>query len=108
MRDGVCCGRYRPNGRRAIRRCRNLNECQCEHEVEHGFLRAPLGQTTYPPGGRLVFYSSGADVARPPCGGWPVTLKRIVGFVLVVIGLVSLLFGGISWKREKTVVDLGP
>jgi hypothetical protein len=33
---------------------------------------------------------------------------RIAGFVLVVIGIVGLLWGGISWTREKTVVDLGP
>ena len=36
------------------------------------------------------------------------TPRRIVGLVLVIIGLVSLLWGGISWTREKTIVDLGP
>jgi hypothetical protein len=33
---------------------------------------------------------------------------RIVGLVLVIVGLVGLLWGGIGWTREKTVVDLGP
>jgi hypothetical protein len=28
--------------------------------------------------------------------------------VLVIVGLVSLLWGGISWTRERTVVDIGP
>ena len=28
--------------------------------------------------------------------------------VLVIIGLVSLLWGGISWTRERTIVDVGP
>jgi hypothetical protein len=28
--------------------------------------------------------------------------------VLVVVGLVSLLWGGISWTREETIVDIGP
>jgi hypothetical protein len=37
-----------------------------------------------------------------------VTPRRVVGLVLVIIGLVSLLWGGISWTREKTIVDLGP
>lgn len=37
-----------------------------------------------------------------------VTPRRIVGLVLVIIGLVSLLWGGISWTREKTIVDIGP
>jgi hypothetical protein len=37
-----------------------------------------------------------------------VTPRRIVGLVLVVVGLVSLLWGGISWTRERTVVDIGP
>ena len=36
------------------------------------------------------------------------TLQRIIGFVLVVLGLVALLAGGISWTRTKTVVDIGP
>jgi len=37
-----------------------------------------------------------------------VTPRRVVGLVLVIIGLVSLLWGGISWTREKTIVDIGP
>jgi hypothetical protein len=34
--------------------------------------------------------------------------RRIVGLILVIVGLVSLLWGGISWTRERTVVDIGP
>jgi hypothetical protein len=26
----------------------------------------------------------------------------------VIVGLVSLLWGGISWTRERTIVDIGP
>jgi len=37
-----------------------------------------------------------------------VTPRRIVGLVLIIVGLVSLLWGGISWTREKTIVDIGP
>ena len=33
---------------------------------------------------------------------------RIAGFVLIVLGLTGVLWGGISWNREKTVVDVGP
>ena len=33
---------------------------------------------------------------------------RIAGFVLIVIGLVGLIWGGVSWSREKTVVQVGP
>lgn len=33
---------------------------------------------------------------------------RIVGTILVVIGIIALVWGGISWTREETVVDLGP
>ena len=36
------------------------------------------------------------------------TPRRIVGLVLVIVGLVSLLWGGISWTRERTVLDIGP
>ncbi len=35
------------------------------------------------------------------------TAARIVGTILIVIGLVAFLSGGISWTREKTVIDLG-
>lgn len=33
---------------------------------------------------------------------------RIAGLVLIVIGLIGLLWGGISWTDERTVVDIGP
>ena len=35
-------------------------------------------------------------------------VRQAIGILLIVIGLVSLLLGGISWTREKTVLDLGP
>lgn len=34
--------------------------------------------------------------------------RRVVGLVLIVIGLIALLWGGISWTQRKTVVDAGP
>ena len=33
---------------------------------------------------------------------------RIIGFVLIVIGLIGLIYGGITWTQRKEVVDLGP
>lgn len=36
------------------------------------------------------------------------TPTRIVGAILVVVGLVGLLWGGLFWTREKTVLDIGP
>jgi hypothetical protein len=33
---------------------------------------------------------------------------RVVGLVLVVIGIVALLWGGVFWTRDKTVIDAGP
>lgn len=33
---------------------------------------------------------------------------RIMGFVLVVFGVLALVYGGISYSRQRTVVDLGP
>ena len=33
---------------------------------------------------------------------------RILGIVLVVLGLVGVLCGGLSWTRQKPVVDVGP
>jgi uncharacterized membrane protein YidH (DUF202 family) len=34
--------------------------------------------------------------------------RRVVGLVLIAIGLIALLWGGISWTQRKTVVDAGP
>ena len=36
------------------------------------------------------------------------TAARIVGTILIVVGLVSFIWGGISWTEEKTVIDVGP
>lgn len=33
---------------------------------------------------------------------------KIVGLVLVVLGLAGLVYGGLSWTREDTIVDAGP
>jgi UDP-N-acetylmuramyl pentapeptide phosphotransferase/UDP-N-acetylglucosamine-1-phosphate transferase len=33
---------------------------------------------------------------------------RIAGVILIVVGLIGLVWGGISWTEEKTVVDIGP
>ena len=40
--------------------------------------------------------------------GSRMSATRIIGAILIVIGLVGLLWGGVFWTREKTVVDLGP
>jgi hypothetical protein len=40
-------------------------------------------------------------------GGY-VTTRQVIGILLIVFGLVSLIWGGISWTREETVLDLGP
>ena len=34
--------------------------------------------------------------------------RRIIGIVLVVIGIVALAWGGVFWTRDKKVVDAGP
>jgi uncharacterized membrane protein YidH (DUF202 family) len=33
---------------------------------------------------------------------------KIIGIALIVIGLVALAVGGISWTQNKKVVDIGP
>jgi len=33
---------------------------------------------------------------------------KILGVVLVVIGILGLIYGGVSWTRRDTVVDAGP
>jgi len=36
------------------------------------------------------------------------TVRYVIGTVLIIIGLVSLLMGGFRWTENKTVVDIGP
>lgn len=33
---------------------------------------------------------------------------RILAVLLIVLGIVALLWGGISYTREKKVLDIGP
>ena len=35
------------------------------------------------------------------------SMKRTIGVLLIVIGLVALAWGGVFWTRNKKVVDLG-
>jgi drug/metabolite transporter (DMT)-like permease len=34
--------------------------------------------------------------------------RRMVGLVLIVIGLVALVWGGVFWTDKDTLVDAGP
>jgi drug/metabolite transporter (DMT)-like permease len=34
--------------------------------------------------------------------------RRIVGLVLIVLGIVALVWGGVFWTDRDTVVDAGP
>lgn len=33
---------------------------------------------------------------------------KIVGILLIVLGIVALIWGGISYTREETILDVGP
>jgi hypothetical protein len=33
---------------------------------------------------------------------------KIVGIFLIVLGVIGLLYGGLTWKKPETVVDVGP
>ena len=33
---------------------------------------------------------------------------KTLGFVLMVLGVLAIVYGGISYSREKTVLDVGP
>jgi hypothetical protein len=35
-------------------------------------------------------------------------MKNIIGVILIVVGLIGLIWGGISYTREEKVIDLGP
>lgn len=33
---------------------------------------------------------------------------KALGMVLVAIGVIALIYGGVTWTRKDTVVDAGP
>jgi hypothetical protein len=33
---------------------------------------------------------------------------KLLGFVLMVVGLLALVYGGVSYNRQRTVLDVGP
>jgi UDP-N-acetylmuramyl pentapeptide phosphotransferase/UDP-N-acetylglucosamine-1-phosphate transferase len=38
----------------------------------------------------------------------PRPAMKIFGIALIVVGLVALAFGGISWTKREKIVDIGP
>jgi len=35
-------------------------------------------------------------------------VKRVIGLVLIVVGIVALVWGGVFWTDRDTVLDAGP
>ena len=33
---------------------------------------------------------------------------KFMGFVLVILGILALVYGGVSYNRQRTVLDVGP
>lgn len=33
---------------------------------------------------------------------------KVAGVILIVLGIVALIYGGISYTREETILDVGP
>jgi hypothetical protein len=35
-------------------------------------------------------------------------MKSVIGVILIVVGLIGLIWGGVSYTRREKVIDLGP
>ena len=35
-------------------------------------------------------------------------MKTVIGAVLIVVGLIGLILGGVSYTRREKVIDIGP
>ena len=35
-------------------------------------------------------------------------MTKVIGIILIVLGVVGLAYGGLSWTRRETIVDAGP
>ena len=33
---------------------------------------------------------------------------KVIGFILLILGIITLLYGGITYNRQRTVLDVGP
>ena len=33
---------------------------------------------------------------------------KVIGFILIVLGVIGFAYGGISWTRDDEVLDAGP
>ena len=33
---------------------------------------------------------------------------KVIGFVLVILGVLVLVYGGVTYSRQRTVLDVGP
>ena len=33
---------------------------------------------------------------------------KLLGIVLIVLGLVGVIYGGVSWTKKETIFDAGP
>ena len=33
---------------------------------------------------------------------------KVIGIILIVLGVVGLAYGGLTWTRRETIVDAGP
>lgn len=36
------------------------------------------------------------------------SMRRMIGLVLVIMGVVALIWGGVFWTQRETIVDAGP
>jgi len=35
-------------------------------------------------------------------------MVKVIGIILIVLGVIGLAYGGLSWTRRDTIVDAGP
>ncbi len=35
-------------------------------------------------------------------------MVKVIGIILIVLGVAGLAYGGLSWTRRDTIVDAGP
>ena len=35
-------------------------------------------------------------------------MTKVIGIILIVLGVVGLAYGGLTWTRRDTIVDAGP
>src|SRR6185437_12412869 len=75
--------------------------------IPHSRLPIPKGRAGW--GGKAgLWHESGADAERGRTAPLPEIVMRILGIILIVLGVIGIAYGGITYTRHRDTINVGP